>query len=120
MHRKPLLIVGLLLSIAVVSLVAYGYIFAISDPVHVDVQYAVKLETVSVVNSVITLKATVTNTGPGLVGVGLNVDFYVSIDGKITWNYFATQPTGGAGVATKTYTATANGGYDFKAIVTVP
>ncbi len=119
MHRKPLLIVGLLLSIAGVSLVAYGMIFAISDPVHVDVKYAVKLETLSVVNSVITLKATVTNTGPGLVGPGLIVDFYVSIDGG-TSTFFATQLTDAAGLAQTTYTATGNGGYDFKAILTVP
>jgi len=118
MLRKALLVAVLLLCVGAVSLVAYGYYFVTSEPVHVDMQYAVALEIVSVVDSNITLRAIVTNNGlpvrPGLV-----VDFYYAVDGS-DWIYFATGLTDEGYVAQAICTATHNGGYDFKAIVTIP
>jgi hypothetical protein len=117
-HRKPWLVVGLLLCIAGVSLAAYAYIWISSNVVSVDVQYSVNLETISVVDSGITLNATVTNNGlkvrPGLV-----VDFYYAVDGG-DWISFATQLTDDGGVAQAIYNATYNGRYDFKAGVNIP
>ncbi len=101
-----------------VSFVAYGYFFATSNQVHVDVQYSVTLESVSVVDSSITLKATVTNNGLP-VRAGLTVDFYSSVDGG-AMTYFTTQYTDDLGVAQAIYAVTSNGAYDFEAIVTIP
>jgi hypothetical protein len=119
MHRKPLLVVGLLLSIVGVSFVAYGYIFATSNQVSVSIQYAVQLLPPSVSDRSITLNAAVTNNGVPARD-GLAVDFYYSIDGGVNWTYFATQFTDTGGVAQAVYTAPYNGVYDFKAVVTVP
>jgi hypothetical protein len=58
-------------------------------------------------DSAIELKATVTYNS-----ARCNVD-------NTGWGYFATDTTLG-GVAQTTYTATYNGGYDFKATVTIP
>jgi hypothetical protein len=117
MHRKPLLIVALLLCIAGASSAAYCYLFVTSNTKHVDMQYKVDLST-SVTDSSITLNAAVTNNGI-LARAGITVDFYYSLGGG-PWTYFATQLTDAAGLAQATYTATTNGGYDFEAIITVP
>jgi len=116
--RKPLLVVVMLLCIAGVSLLAYGYIFTLSNVAHVDVQYKADLSILSVADSQITLSAAVTNNGAP-VREGINVDFYCSVDGGPS-TYFATSPTNSEGVAQATYAATGNGGYDFQAIVTIP
>lgn len=116
--RRPLLVVVLLLCIAAASLAAYSYIWVASNRVHVDIQYAVNLST-SVSDSSITLNAAVTNNGVP-VRAGIVVDFYYSVNGGVDWVYFATQLTNAGGAAQAIYTATVNGGYDFKAVVTVP
>lgn len=115
--RKPLLVVVLLLCIAGGSLTAYGYFFTESNVAHVDMQYAVAL-TVSVVDSNVTLYAAVTNNGSP-VRAGLNVDFYCSYNNG-DWAWFASRPTDATGTAQATFTTGSNGGYDFKATVTVP
>lgn len=115
--RKPLLVVATLIFIAGIGIAA-AYIFATSNVVHVDMQYAVALGP-SVTDTNITLTATVTN-GAAPVRAGIIVDFYYSIDGGTTWTYFATQPTDASGVSSVTYSATANGGYDFRAVATIP
>lgn len=114
--RKSLLIVAVFLCLAGSTLTAYA-LYAQSNIVHVDMQYAAAL-TSSVADSTITLKAAVTyNSAP--VKAGINVDFYYSLD-KGEFTYFATGPTDAAGVAQAIYTVTQNGGYDFKATVVVP
>jgi len=114
---KPILCVALLLCIAGAILnVTYGLIFISSDVSHEDIQYEVTLLT-SVVNSEITVKATVTNNDSPVAGI--NVDFYCSYNGG-DWAIIESQLTDANGDAQATYTATANGGFDFKAIATVP
>lgn len=98
--------------------ITYGTIFITSNQIHVDVQYEVNLSH-TVTDSDIALNATVTNNGSP-VEAGYTVDFYVSADGGIGWAHFDSQSTDATGVAATTYTATTNGGYDFKAIATVP
>jgi hypothetical protein len=119
-RRTPLLVVALLLCIVGGSLTAYAAFWVTSDPVHVSVNYAVVLSS-SVVDSSVTLNAAVTNNN-NPVEAGIGVDFYYSLNGG-PWTYFATYQTGNngvAGVAQAIYTATANGGYDFEAIVSIP
>lgn len=116
--RKPLLVVVLLLCVAGSSFVAYSMFWVSSNVVHVDMQYAVNLSASSIAGSTITLSATVTNNGSP-VTPGIGVDFYYSLNGG-NWTYFATQYTGAGGVAQATYLVTANGGYDFEAIVAIP
>ena len=116
--RKSLLVAVLLLCIAASGLVAYSYLFVASDPVHVDMQYAATL-TATVADSTVTLNAAVTNNGLP-VRAGINVDFYYSIDGGVNWNLFASQLTDAGGLAHAVYATIYNGGYDFKAVVTIP
>jgi hypothetical protein len=114
MSGKSLLTLVLLLCIAGSSLVAYGMFWVTSNIVHVDMQYTVVLSS-SASNSVVSLTARVRNNDKP-VGAGINVAFYYSLNGGI-WTYFATQSTSRGGVAHATYTVTANGAYNFKAIV---
>ena len=116
--KKVLRVVLLVCFAGVLSAATYGAIFIASNQIHVDVLYAVDLSH-TVADSDVTLDAAVTNDGIP-VGAGYTVDFYVSADGGIGWAHFDSQPTDVNGVATTTYTATTNGGYDFKAIATVP
>jgi len=116
--KKSLLIVAAILCIAGSSLTAYAAFWPESNVVHVDMQYSVAL-TSTVGNSVVTLNAAVTNNGLP-VGAGIIVDFYYSTDGRVNWNYINTGSTDTGGVAQATYTVTVNGGYDFKAIATIP
>lgn len=118
MLRKVLLVTVLLLCVGVVGFVAYGYIFASSNVVRVDVQYAVELSILSVEDSQITLNAAVTNNGDA-VRAGITVDFYCSVDGGY-WTFFATSFTDAGGNAQAIYTVFYNGAYDFQAIVTIP
>jgi hypothetical protein len=116
--RKPLLVVALLLCIAGVSLAAYGMFWVTSsNTVHVDVQYTVDLSS-SVSGSNVTLDALVRRNGAPIAGIG--VDFYYSVNSGVNWTYFATQTTAASGIAQAIYTITANGGYDFEAIATIP
>jgi hypothetical protein len=117
MSRKPLLLFVFLLCLTGGSLAAYGLIFAESAVVHVDMQYSVVLSN-SVADSAVTLNAAVTNNG-NPVRAGINVDFYYSLNGG-AWTYIDSQLTDAVGVAHATYLVMVNGGYDFKAIVTVP
>lgn len=117
-NKKLWSVVVLLCAVGAISAVTYGIIFIDSNQVRVDIQYAATLE-YSVADSTVTLTAAVTNNGIS-VGVGYNVDFYVSVDGGTTWSNFASQPTDNTGVAQAVYTAMTNGGYDFYATVTVP
>jgi hypothetical protein len=112
--RKSLLALVLLLSIAGGGSATYGMFWVTSNVVHVDMQYTVALS-VSVSNRVVSLTARVRNNGKP-VGAGVNVAFYYSLNGG-DWTYFTTQSTNPGGVAHATYTATANGAYEFKAIV---
>lgn len=117
--KKTMLRVAILLCLAgIILTIAYGMIFITSNSVHVDVQYSVNLSH-SVEDSVVTLKATVSNND-NPVGAGYTVDFYCSVDGGANWIHFDSQLTEASGVAQSTYTATTNGGYDFRAIATVP
>lgn len=117
--RKLFLTVVSLLCVAGVAVaITAGMIFITSNVTHVEIQYTVTLSS-SVVDSEITLNAEVKNNG-NPVGAGINVDFYYSVDGGTNWVYINYQPTDTAGVAQTIYTATANGGYDFRAIATVP
>lgn len=118
MLRKVSLVAVLLLCISGASLVAYSYIWATSNVVHVEVQYAVDLTVLSVEDSDITLSAAVTNDGAP-VRLGIIVDFYCSVDGG-NWTHFVTSFTNAGGVAQATYAAANNGAYDFKAVATVP
>jgi hypothetical protein len=116
--RKPLLVLPLLLCAAGFSLFAYAYIYSQSNVVEVDMEYNVNLEVVSVVDSQITLKATVTN-GVDPVRDGIAVDFYISVnEGPFT--DFATLTTDDTGVAQLIYTPEFNGRFDFKAVATIP
>ena len=117
MIRKRLLVVGLLFSLAGGGLAAYCYVYAISNVVHVDMQYTVVLSS-SVADATVTLNAAVTNNGYP-VRAGINVDFYYSLNG-VDYTLFTSQLTDTDGVAQAIYPAAFNGGYDFKAIVTVP
>ena len=117
--KKMLLRVFVLVCFAgILSAITYGAIFITSNQVHVDIQYEVDLSVI-VTDSEIDLEAAVSNNGSP-VGSGFIVDFYVSADGGVGWAHFDSQSTDGSGVASTTYTATTNGAYDFKAIVTVP
>lgn len=107
----------MLLCLAGGGLAAYCYIYATSNVVHVDMQYAVVLSN-SVADSTVTLNAAVTNSG-NPVRAGINVDFYYALNGG-DYTYFTSQLTDAGGVAQAIYTGTVNGGYDFRAIVTVP
>jgi hypothetical protein len=114
--RKSLLTVALLLWIAVGGLAVYGMFLVPSNVVHLDIQYTVFLS-VSASNSKVSLTARVRFNG-NPVGAGINVDFYYSLNGG-DWTYFTTQSTNRGGVARATYTVTAIGAYDFKAIVSI-
>ncbi len=117
--KKTLLRVALLVCLSAVLLtITYGAIFITSNQVRVDVQYVVDLS-FTVEDSEITLTADVTNNG-NPVEPGYVIDFYVSADDGASWVHFDSQVTDGRGVAQSTYIATTNGGYDFRAIVTVP
>ena len=116
--RKSLLVAVLLLCIAASGLVAYSYLFVTSNVEHVDMQYAAALSS-SVTDSTVTLDAAVTNNGSP-VRAGITVDFYLSIDGGANWTPLGSQQTDSGGIARAVYAATYNGGYDFKAVVTVP
>ena len=107
----------LLLCVAGGILAAYGMFRVTSNVVRVDIQYTVALSS-SASKSTVSLTARVRNDGRP-VGAGINVDFYYSINGG-DWIYFTTQSTNRGGVAHTTYTATANGSYDFKAMVSIP
>jgi len=115
--KKSLVSIAILICISVViSSATYGLILVNSNETHVDILYEVSLST-SVENSIITLNATVTNNGSPVEGI--NVDFYCSYNGG-GYAIIASQPTDVAGAAQATYTAAANGAYDFQAIATVP
>ena len=115
--KKTLLSVAILLCLAVtISSATYGLILVNSNETHVDILYEVSLST-SVENSAITLNATVTNNGSP--AAGLIVDFYCSYNGG-GYAIIASELTDDAGTAQTIFTATANGGYDFQAIATVP
>lgn len=117
--KKILLRIAFLVCLSAGLLTAtYGAIFITSNQVRVDVQYFVDLS-ITVEDSEITLAATVTNNG-NPVGSGYVVDFYVSADDGAIWVHFDSQITNGQGIAQTTYITTSNGGYDFKAIATVP
>lgn len=103
-----------MLSISGSSLAVTGLILVSSNIVHVDVQYTVNLSA-SVSNSVVRLTAGVRYNG-GPAGAGINVDFYYSFNGG-DWTHFATETTNRGGIARATYTITANGAYDFNAMV---
>lgn len=118
MNKKSLLVIGLMLCIAGGSMAAYAAFLVPSNVVHVDMDYVTTLSTYSVVNSVVTLNAAVTDNG-ATVGAGINVDFYYSFNGG-SWTYFTTQPTDTGGIAQAAFTATVIGGYDFKAIANIP
>lgn len=81
-------------------------------------QYTVDLTILSVIDSNVTLNAAVTNNGAP-VRAGMMVDFYCSAGGG-PWSWIASSLTDAGGIARATYTATYNGGYDFRAAVTVP
>ncbi len=106
-----------LLCVAGFSVSAYAFIYATSDPVEVDIQYDVDLSAV-VDGSHVTLTATVTNNGP--VEEGIQVDFFVSADGGVTYIDFATLYTDATGMAVATYNAGYNGHFDFYAVATIP
>ena len=112
--KKTLVAVVLLLCISGSGLTAYGMFWVTSNIVHVDMQYSVELS-ISGSNRAVSLTARVRHNG-NPVGAGINVAFYYSLNGGI-WTYFTTQSTNRGGVAHATYTATANGAYNFKAIV---
>ena len=109
------LVITLLVIVAASSASVYAVIFAVSDIVHVDVQYNVVLSQ-DIVGDKVTLTATVTNNAQAVDG--RNVDFYVSVDSG-DWSIIGSIITSNKGVATYEYTLTANGAYDFKAVVTV-
>jgi hypothetical protein len=120
--RKPLLVVVVLLCTVGGSLTAYGVFRVTSNVVQVDIvnadmQYTVVLSA-SVSDSVVSLTAVVRDNGMP-IGAGIAVVFYCSVNGG-DWTYFATELTNPGGVAHATYTATANGAYDFKAIAISP
>jgi hypothetical protein len=96
------------------GLAAYGMFFVTSNIVHVDMLYTVDLSA-SGSRNVVTLTARVRQNGE-LVGAGINVDFYYSVNGG-DWTYFATEATNRNGAARATYRVTGNGAYDFKAMV---
>lgn len=100
------------------SSIAYSMFWVTSNTVHVDSQYNVVLSS-SVSFSTVTLNAAVTNNGAP-VGSGITVDFYYSTNGGVDWTYFNTGFTDAGGVAHAVYTVIANGGYDFRAVVTIP
>lgn len=104
----------LLLCAAGGSLATYGMFLVISNTVHVDLRYTIALS-FSVRGSVVSLTATVRYNGRP-AGVGINVDFYYSVNGS-DWNYFTTQTTNHGGIARTKYTITVNGEYDFKAAI---
>lgn len=115
--KKTLLRIVLLSSLATTLLaVTYATIFIASDPVHVDAAYQVDL-THSVADSNVTLDVAVSNNG-NPVGAGYVVDFYYSVYGS-EWTHFDTQTTDASGLAQSTYAITANGSYDFRAVVTI-
>jgi hypothetical protein len=116
--RKPLLIFLFLLCAAGFSLFAYADIYSKSNVVEVDIQYNVNLEVVSVVDSTITLKATVTNNGVP-VREGIAVDFLISVNEE-PFTAFAASTTDATGVAQLIYTPTYNGRFDFQAAATIP
>ena len=117
--KKAILRITLLCCLAGALLAAtYGMIFITSNSVHVDVQYSTDLSH-SVVDSEVILDAIVSNNG-NPVGAGYNVDFYYSVDSGVNWIYFDSQITDDSGVVQSIYVLTYNGGYDFKAIVTIP
>lgn len=116
--KKILLYIVLLSSLAAALLgVTYATMFIASDPVHVDVEYQVDL-THTVQDTLVTLDATVSNNG-NPVGANYAVDFYYSVYGS-EWTYFDTQYTDASGHVQSTYSITANGSYDFRAIATIP
>lgn len=116
--KKILLRIVLFSSLAAALLaVAYATIFIASDPVHVDAEYQVDL-THTVQDALVTLDATVSNNG-NPVGANYVVDFYYSVYGS-DWTYFDTQYTDASGQVQSTYSITANGSYDFKAVATIP
>jgi hypothetical protein len=110
--------IGVLLFSVVCSLTAYGTLFPTSNLVNVSAGYNVVLSE-TVTDSQVALKAVVTNNGEP-VRAGLNVDFYVSTDGTVTWYNFASVITDSDGIAQTTYVIVYNGSYDFKAVVTIP
>lgn len=116
-HRTQILVVALLLCIAGGSLAAYGAFWITSNVVHEEIQYVVVLSR-SVLDSNVTLNAAVTNNGYP-ARAGLSVGFYYSLN-QGEWTNFATQSTDAGGVAQVIYTVTANGGYDFEAILIIP
>jgi hypothetical protein len=114
--RKSLLIIVSLLCIAGGSLAAYGTFWVTSNMGYVDMRYTVALSS-SVSKNHVTLTAEVTRNGSP-VGPGIDVDFYYSLNGG-EWTYFTTNPTNNRGVARVMYRITANGEYDFNAIVNI-
>ncbi len=115
--RKSLLVVASLLCLTGGSLAAYGFIFVDSNIVDVDMQYAVALSS-SVTDSSVTLSAAVTY-GSSPARVGLNVDFYYSLNGA-PWVYFDSKTTNAEGIAESVFSATQAGAYQFYATLTVP
>jgi hypothetical protein len=117
--KKTILRVAILLCVAGILLtITFGAIFIVSNSVHVDVQYSVNLSH-TVKDSVVTLNAAVSNNG-NPVGNGYIVDFYYSVDGGANWVHFDSRLTDVTGVVQTIYTATTNGGYDFRAIASIP
>jgi len=112
--KKTLVALVLLLCISESGLAAYGMFWVTSNIVHVDMQYSVELS-ISGSNRVVSLTARVRHDG-NPVGAGIKVDFCYSFNGG-DWTYFATEATNRGGVARATYGVSADGAYDFKAIV---
>lgn len=99
------------------SLAAYSLFWITSNTVHVDIRCTVVLS-FSASDSDVSFNAVVRNNGRP-AGAGINVDFYYSLNNG-NWTHFATHPTNRGGVANARYTVTANGGYDFKAVASIP
>ncbi len=112
---KSLLVIVLLLCVVGDCLIACGMLFVTSNVVHVGVQYTVALSH-SVTNSQVALTAVVRNDGKAVAGV--NVAFYYSLNNG-DWSYITSQSTNRGGVAHAKFIISANGAYDFKAIVSV-
>lgn len=116
--RKSLLVLPFLLCVVGFSISAYAFIYASSNPVEVDLKYDVGLSA-SVSGSKVTLTAIVTNNGVS-VGEGIQVDFFVSADGGVTYYDLAYAYTDAEGSAEVIYNAEYNGHFDFYAMASIP
>jgi hypothetical protein len=112
--EKLVVLIVLFLCLVGSCLMAYGTFWVTSNMVHVDIQYTVDMS-ISRGGRNVVLNAKVSLNGAP-VGAGINVDFYYSFN-RGDWVCFATDFTNGGGNARATYRITANGSYDFKAVV---